>query len=101
MGEINFPHVTLHLILLTGNRQNMQSNLRPLPDETPIRERSVTVLLVRGNEVMQAKTKMEKREIAALAQDTDVVLCVWTGKWSSDAFFLPIDRLRSVLVEGE
>jgi len=74
----------------------MQSNLRPLPDKTPIGERFVTVLLIRGNEVMQAKTKIEKREIVALAQDTDLLLCVWTGKWSSDAFFLPIDRLRSV-----
>jgi hypothetical protein len=74
----------------------MQSNLRPLPDEMPIGERIVTVLLIRGNEVMQAKTKGEKREIAALAQDTDLLLCVWTGKWSSDSFFLPIDRLRSV-----
>ena len=74
----------------------MQSNLRSLPDETPIGDKIVTVLLIRGNEVMQAKTKAEKREIAAIAQDTDILLCVWTGKWSSDVFFLTIDRLRSV-----
>jgi hypothetical protein len=74
----------------------MKSNLRPLPDEAPIGDRIVTVLLVRGNEVMQGKSKTEKQYLARLAEDTDLLLCVWTGEWSSDAFLLPIDKLRSV-----
>jgi len=74
----------------------MESNLRELPEEAPIDDRSVTVLLIRGSGVMQAKSKTEKRELASVAKPDDLLLCVWTGQWSSDAFFLPLEKLKTV-----
>jgi hypothetical protein len=45
---------------------------------------------------MQAKNKGEKREMAAIAKPDDLLLCAWTGQWSTDIFVLPLDRLVAV-----
>jgi hypothetical protein len=77
-------------------RDMIETNLRELPENAPIDDRLVTVLLIRGSVVMQAKNKTEKRELASLAKPDDLLLCVWTGQWSSDAFVLPLDKLTAV-----
>ena len=74
----------------------MKSNLRELPDEAPVDGRSVTAILIRGSSVIQAKNKGEKRDMAAILQPDDVLLCAWTGQWSTDIFVLPPDKLSSV-----
>jgi len=74
----------------------MESNLRELPDEAPVDDRSVTAILIRGAIVMQAKNKGEKRNMAKILQPSDVLLCAWTGQWSTDIFLLSPEMLAAV-----
>ncbi len=70
-----------------------ETNLRELPEEIPLGNRSVTLLLIRGSTIIQAKNIGEKRMLAQIMEPKDIILCAWTGQWSTDIFLLPQDKL--------
>jgi len=74
----------------------MKSNLRELPDNAPIDDRSTTAILIRDGIVIQAQTKAEKRDLAKKANPNDLLLLAWAGQWTTDIFPLPLERLRAV-----
>ena len=70
-----------------------ETNLRELPEEIPLGNRSVTLLLIRGSTIIQAKNIGENRMLAQIMEPKDIILCAWTGQWSTDVFFLPQDKI--------
>ncbi len=56
---------------------------------------TVPLILVGAGVIEYAQTKREKLDLLGRATKGDVILCVWPGRWCSDAFV--VDDVASAL----
>jgi hypothetical protein len=66
-------------------------------NEMPVASQAVTAIVVKENgDVYQAQSKTDKRRMFGELKAGDRTFAVWTGKWSSDLFELPVSELVKV-----
>lgn len=68
----------------------------PLPDDAPIKHRSVTFIAVGANGELVFTTSVGGNE-QMLRDTTGPLGAVWTGKWTSHLFTLERDRAKAAL----
>lgn len=68
--------------------------LRKLPDNAPVKEQIVTLIL---NNALFACTYNEKTDMLETAKEGDVIVAVWQGKWQSHAFSCDLVQLKRML----